>query len=83
MSNNADSIDICLTPESKKNLKKLAKRYRNIRLDFQSILEELQKGNFLGDRLSGYGNQFLYKVRVKNTNIKKGKSAGYRLIYLL
>ncbi|HEY9703079.1 MAG TPA: hypothetical protein V6C58_11570 [Allocoleopsis sp.] len=26
---------------------------------------------------------YIYKVRVKNSNIKKGKSAGYRLIYLL
>ena len=83
MSNDASSIDISLTPEFKSNLKKLAKRYRNIRLDIQSIIEELQKGNFLGDRLSGYSDQFIYKVRVKNTNIKKGKSAGYRLIYLL
>ena len=83
MSNDASSIDISLTPEFKRNLKKLAKRYRNIRLDIQSIIEELQKGNFLGDRLSGYSDQFIYKVRVKNTNIKKGKSAGYRLIYLL
>ncbi|MDJ0902743.1 MAG: type II toxin-antitoxin system mRNA interferase toxin, RelE/StbE family [Xenococcus sp. MO_188.B8] len=83
MSNNLDSIDIYLTPEFKKNLKKLAKRYRNIRLDIQPIIEELQNGNFLGDRLSGSGEKFIYKVRVKNTNIKKGKSAGYRLIYLL
>jgi mRNA-degrading endonuclease RelE of RelBE toxin-antitoxin system len=26
---------------------------------------------------------FIYKARVKNSNIQKGKSAGYRVIYLL
>jgi hypothetical protein len=26
---------------------------------------------------------YVYKLRVKNSNIQKGKSAGYRLIYLL
>jgi len=34
--------------------------------------------------LTGFGLEiYVYKVRVKNSNIKKGKSAGYRLIYLL
>jgi mRNA-degrading endonuclease RelE of RelBE toxin-antitoxin system len=43
-----------------------------------------QKGNFIGDRLQGFGiSYFIYKVRVKNSNIQKGKNAGYRLIYLL
>lgn len=26
---------------------------------------------------------YVYKLRVKNSNIQKGKSAGYKLIYLL
>jgi mRNA-degrading endonuclease RelE of RelBE toxin-antitoxin system len=32
--------------------------------------------------LGGVGEEYLvYKVRVRNSNIQKGKSAGYRLIY--
>ncbi|MDY6803138.1 MAG: type II toxin-antitoxin system RelE/ParE family toxin [Cyanobacteriota bacterium] len=82
--NNSGFINIDLTPEYRRNLKKLAKKYRNIRSDTQSSIEELQQGNFLGDRLAGFGSDlYLYKVRVKNSNIKKGKSAGYRLIYLV
>ncbi|MEA5501301.1 MAG: type II toxin-antitoxin system RelE/ParE family toxin [Limnoraphis robusta] len=82
MQNNSSFVNIDLTPEYKRNLKELAKKYRNIRSDTQSVITELQKGNFLGDRLSGIGeNYFIYKVRVKNSNLQKGKSAGYRLIY--
>jgi mRNA-degrading endonuclease RelE of RelBE toxin-antitoxin system len=82
--NNSQLINIDLTPEYRRNLKYLAKKYRNIRSDIEPFILELQKGNILGDRLAGFSSDFyIYKVRVKNSNIKKGKSAGYRLIYLL
>jgi len=84
MQNDSSEVQIDLTPEFKKNLKKLAKKYRNIRSDLQSLIVELQQGNFLGDRLVGFESDlYIYKVRVKNSNLKKGKSAGYRVIYLL
>ncbi|CDM98179.1 conserved hypothetical protein [Limnospira indica PCC 8005] len=77
-------MNIYFTPEYRDNLKKLAKKYRNIRSDTQGLIEELQKGSVLGDRLSGFGDHlYVYKVRAKNSNIQKGKSAGYRIIYLL
>ena len=84
MPNNSDLTNIDLTPEYRKNLKKLAKKYRNIRSDTHSVIAELQQGNLLGYRFAGFGSNFyVYKVRVKNSNIQKGKSAGYRIIYLL
>ncbi len=59
-----------------------AKRYRNIRSDTQDVLEQIQSGNFVGDRIAGLGEDYIViKVRVKNSNIQKGKSAGYRLVY--
>lgn len=82
MSNNTPFVQIDLTPEYKRNLRELSKKYRKIRLDTQSIIEQLQGGNFIGDRLAGMGeNYVILKVRVKNSDIQKGKSAGYRLIY--
>ncbi|MEZ2277030.1 MAG: type II toxin-antitoxin system RelE/ParE family toxin [Microcoleus sp.] len=82
MSNNTPFVQIDLTPEYKRNLRELSKKYRNIRLDTQPIIEQFQGGNFTGDRLSGMGeNYVIFKVRVKNSDIQKGKSAGYRLIY--
>jgi mRNA-degrading endonuclease RelE of RelBE toxin-antitoxin system len=84
MLNNSHSINIDLTPEDRRNLKDLAKKYRSIRSDTQSVIEDLQKGIIVGDRLTGFGSEiYVYKLRVKNSNIQKGKSAGYRLIYLL
>lgn len=82
MSNNTPFVQIDLTPEYKRNLRELSKKYRNIRLDTQPIIEQFQGGKFIGDRLAGMGeNYVIFKVRVKNSDIQKGKSAGYRLIY--
>ena len=79
----SNEVKIELTPEFKKKLKKLAKKYRNIRSDLELFIKELKQGNFAGDRISGWQNRVIYKVRIKNSNIRKGKSGGYRVIYLL
>lgn len=82
MPNEQPSVFIDLTPEYKQNLRDLSKRFRNIRTDVQPIIEQLQQGNILGDRIAGIGEEYVvYKARVRNSNIQKGKSAGYLLIY--
>lgn len=63
-----------------RNLRTLAKKYRNIRNDIQPIIEQLEQGELLGDRIPGVGYA-IFKLRVRNSNIQKGKSGGYRLIY--
>lgn len=64
----------------KKNIRNLAKKYRHIHNDIQPIIEQLERGDLLGDRISGI-NYPVFKLRVKNSDIQKGKSGGYRLIY--
>lgn len=82
MPNEQPIVLIDLTPEYKQNLRDLAKRFRNIRSDIQPLIEQLQQGEVVGDRIAGIGEEYIvYKVRVRNSNIQKGKSAGYRLIY--
>lgn len=77
------SIHIDVTPEFRRNLRSL-KRYRSIREDVQVVVDELQAGNFVGDRLTGVGEGYVvFKVRVRNRDIQKGKSGSYRLIYQL
>jgi mRNA-degrading endonuclease RelE of RelBE toxin-antitoxin system len=46
------------------------------------LIEQLQAGDIPGDRIAGVKYQ-VFKVRLKNSNIQKGKSGGYRVIYYL
>ncbi|KYC35710.1 addiction module antitoxin [Scytonema hofmannii PCC 7110] len=82
MQSELSQIQIALTPRFKKDLRELAKRYRSIRSDLQPLIEQLQAGEIPGDRIAGVKYQ-VFKVRLKNSNIQKGKSGGYRIIYYL
>ncbi len=82
MPNESGTIRIEFTPTFKRNLKALAKRYRHIRSDVQPVIEQLQSGMLLGDQVPGVGYT-VFKVRVRNQDIQKGKSSGYRMIYYL
>jgi mRNA-degrading endonuclease RelE of RelBE toxin-antitoxin system len=79
---NNHTVSIRFSHEFEEELYRLSKRFRNIRSDVQPLIEQLQEGNILGDRIGGIGEEYVvYKLRVRNSSIKKGKSAGYRLIY--
>ena len=82
MSEQVPSIEIRLTPEFQTKFKALKKRYRNIQSDIKPIFEQLENGLVPGDQFSGI-DAFVVKVRVKNSDSKRGKSGGYRLIYWL
>jgi len=66
----------------KRQIKRLSRRYRRIKNDVQPVLEQLESGATPGDQIQGVGYP-LYKVRVKNSDAKRGKSGGYRIIYYL
>ena len=73
-------IQLALTPRFKRDIRELVKRYRSIRSDIQPLIEQLQAGELPGDRIAGVKYQ-IFKVRLKNSNLQKGKSGGYRVIY--
>ena len=75
-------IDVQFTPEFKRNLRTLAKKYRHIRDDVAPVVEALQAGEMLGDQIPGVGYT-PFKVRVRNQDSARGKSGGYRVIYYL
>ena len=75
-------MKIEITLEFQQKIRSLSKRYRNIRSDLDPILDQLRHGETIGDQIRGVGFP-VYKLRVKNSNIQKGKSGGYRLIYWL
>jgi mRNA-degrading endonuclease RelE of RelBE toxin-antitoxin system len=82
MSSDARPVQVVFAPEFKRNLRALAKKYRHIRSDVQPVIEQVEAGEFIGDRIPGTSH-VVFKVRVLNRDIPKGKSAGYRLIYQL
>ena len=73
-------VSIEFTRAFKRHLRALSKKYHHVRSDIQPAIETIQSGEFIGDRIPGT-EYVVFKVRVKNRDIQKGKSSGYRLIY--
>ncbi|KIM07087.1 MAG: hypothetical protein KU38_11215 [Sulfurovum sp. FS08-3] len=75
------SYNITVVDTFKKELKALFKRYKGIKQDYKKVLELLSSSN-PKDIAIHLGNN-CYKIRIKNSDNNKGKSAGYRVIYLI
>lgn len=82
MQNEPPTIQVQFTDKFKRNLRALAKKYRSIRKDIQPIIAQLEAGELPGDRIVGI-DYAIQKVRVRNSDIQKGKSGGYRVIYYI
>lgn len=85
MSNNESdgpkrNVTIRFASEFKRNLRQLAKKYRKIRSDLQPLVEQLLARETPGDRISGV-DAVVYKVRLRNTDSRKGSRGGYRVVY--
>ena len=75
-------VQVEFTPEFKRNLRALARKYRHIRSDVQPVIEQLEAGEIIGDKVPMV-KYAIFKLRVWNSDIRKGKRSGYRLIYHL
>jgi mRNA-degrading endonuclease RelE of RelBE toxin-antitoxin system len=82
MQNEPNAIAIDLSPTFQRDLSDLSKHYRHIRSDIQPLIDQLYQGETPGDRIQGT-KSMVYKVRLKNSDIQRGKSRGYRAIYYL
>jgi mRNA-degrading endonuclease RelE of RelBE toxin-antitoxin system len=80
--NNFSNLEIQFSDQFKYNLNILSEKYRTIRKDIEPILEKLKLGKFIGDQIPNI-NYTIFKVRLKNSDIQKGKSWGYPFIYYL
>ncbi len=56
------------------------KKYPHIRSDLEPVIKQLEAGAVPGDQVPRTGFP-IFKVRLQNSDIQKGKSSGYRLIY--
>ncbi|MDJ0620815.1 MAG: type II toxin-antitoxin system RelE/ParE family toxin [Calothrix sp. MO_192.B10] len=73
-------VQVEASPTFNRNIRTLAKKYRNIRNDIQPVIEQLEQGELPGEQIPGVGYA-VFKLRVRNSDTQKGKSGGYRLIY--
>jgi mRNA-degrading endonuclease RelE of RelBE toxin-antitoxin system len=69
-------------PTFERDLKRLGRRYPHIRQDLEPVIEDLLAGGTPGDRLKNLST-VVYKVRIANSDARRGKSGGYRTIYYL
>lgn len=74
------SNQVFAAPTFNRNIRTLSKKYRSIGNDLQPVIAQLERGELPGDRLSGIQYE-VFKLRIRNSDIQKGKSGGYRLIY--
>ncbi len=75
-------MEIKYTESFKRQLKRLARRYRHIKNDVKPLIDAVIAGETPGDQITGT-DYILYKARAKNTDSQRGKSGGYRIIYYL
>ena len=67
---------ILTIPEFDKNVKTLAKRYRNIKQDLKKLIDSLENEPTMGTHIINN----CYKIRVPNSSVPTGKSKGFRVI---
>jgi mRNA-degrading endonuclease RelE of RelBE toxin-antitoxin system len=76
------SIQVEYTADFKRDLKRLHKKYRNVRADVNHFVRRLEAGETPGSQVQGTGYT-VYKARVRSSNLGRGKSGGYRVLYYL
>jgi mRNA-degrading endonuclease RelE of RelBE toxin-antitoxin system len=80
--NTAKLVRVEFTPEFKRNIRQLAKKYRHLQSDVQPVIAQLEAGQTPGTQIPRTGYT-VFKVRIKNSDIQKGKRSGYRMVYYL
>jgi len=67
---------IVLSPEFRKDAKKLAKKYRSLPRDLKTLLSEIEGNPYVGDRIG----EVSYKIRLAINSKGRGKSGGAPVI---
>ena len=65
-----------------KDVRKLHKRYRFIEEDIDSLKEEMRINQYRGVLVPRWGSN-VYKARLTNRSARRGKSGGFRAVYVL
>jgi mRNA-degrading endonuclease RelE of RelBE toxin-antitoxin system len=73
--------EIVFAASFKNSIKQLKKRFPSVKKDVGLAIETLLENLELGSVIPGGSG--VRKLRLKNSNLKRGKSGGYRMLYLL
>jgi len=73
------SYNVVLTPSFKHSVRKLQKQFRHVKDDVRVAIQVLLQTPRLGVVIPGGSG--VRKLRVRNTDLTKGKRGGYRLLY--
>jgi mRNA-degrading endonuclease RelE of RelBE toxin-antitoxin system len=76
------TINVIFAEAFLNDLKHLKKKYRHVLDDVDLLVKRLQDGETPGDQIPNVGYN-AYKVRLKSSDLSKGKSGGFRVIYYL
>lgn len=75
------AIDIRYALAFTKAINKLSRKYQTVVDDALPVIEQIRAGETPGDRVQEVAPYLVFKVRVKNTGARRGKSGGFRMIY--
>ncbi len=73
-------MKIIITEPFGRKLKKLKKKYPNIKNDLNELLSNMEDGGVSGVPIPGLFNK-VFKIRAFSSDMKRRKSGGFRLIY--
>lgn len=74
--------NVVVSAQFNRDAHKLQKRYPHVFNDIAALRETLLAGHLPGKRLQNLPFR-VYKTRIKNTDARRGKSGGYRVVYYL
>ncbi len=66
----------------KRDVRQLSKKYRHIKDDLRELEALVAENPTAGHTIPELKGHF-YKIRLRSTDLRKGKQAGYRVVYYL
>lgn len=79
---NEPRIQVELSRRFRKDVKHLRKKYPHVREDVQGFIDRLEAGETPGNQVQ-HIHYTVYKVRLINSDVQRGKSGGYRVVYYI
>jgi len=75
------SYSVYLPDSFKRSLKRLTRRFPGVRQDVIAAIEEVLRIPMLGAVIPGSAG--IRKLRIRSSDLKRGKSGGFRLLYIV